>query len=31
MLFYERRKKKDLKILIDKEKVEEEKKEGTDV
>mmetsp|Transcript_7040 Transcript_7040/g.9802 ORF Transcript_7040/g.9802 Transcript_7040/m.9802 type:complete len:103 (+) Transcript_7040:1576-1884(+) len=31
MLFYERRKKKPLKILIDEEKVEEEKARGTEV
>jgi len=31
MLFYERRKKKDLKILIDEDKVKEEKAKGTEV
>ena len=31
MLFYERRRKKDLKILIDEDKVEEEKAKGTEV
>ena len=31
MLFYERRKKKPLKILVDEDKVEEEQKKGTEV
>ena len=31
MLFYERRRKKDLKILVEEEKVEEEQKKGTEV